>query len=120
MVLTAVRTTAKTRGLKRASGDIEPQEKAAIRLMFPAATVGGQVAEYEICAANAGGSVRAVRICALNGLYPRRHANFAKAVTATVSADALPAGIETVRVTPLDSYGNRGRALEARILTHAG
>ena len=70
--------------------------------------------QYEICAANAGGSVRAVRICALNGLYPRRHANFAKAVTATVSADALPAGIETVRVTPLDSYGNRGRALEAK------
>ena len=119
-VLSAVRTTAKTRGLKRASGDIEPQEKAAIRLTFPAATVGGQVAEYEICAANAGGSVRAVRICAVNGLYPRRHAEFAKAVTATVSADALPAGIETVRVTPLDSYGNRGRALEARILTHAG
>lgn len=59
--------------------------------------------------------MRAVRICAVNGLYPRRHANFAKAVTATIPADALPVGAETVRVTPLDSYGNCGRALEAKI-----
>ena len=73
------------------------------------------MAEYEICAVNAGGSVRAVRICAINGLYPRRHAKFAKAVTATIPADALPVGIETVRVTPLDSYGNRGKALEGRL-----
>ena len=114
-VLSATRTTAKTRGQKRNGGDVAPQEKDAIRLDFPAATVGGQVAEYEICAANAGGSVRAVRICAINGLYPRRHAKFAKAVTATIPADALPVGVEVVRVTPLDSYGNRGRALEAKI-----
>ena len=114
-VLSAVRTTAATRGLKRDGGEIAPQEKAAVRLDFPAATVGGTVAEYEISAANAGGSVRAVRICAIGGLYPRRHANFAKAVTATIPADALPVGAETVRVTPLDSYGNRGRSLEARL-----
>jgi len=114
-VLSATRTTAKTRGQKRNGGDVEPQNKAAIRLDFPAATVGGQVAEYEICATNVGGSVRAVRICAINGLYPRRHAKFAKAVTATIPADALPVGVETVRVTPLDSYGNRGRALEAKM-----
>ena len=113
--LAVARTKAKTRGLKRAGGDVAPQEKDALRLDFPAATVGGQVSEYEICAANAGGSVRAVRICAVNGLYPRRHANFAKAVTATIPADALPVGAETVRVTPLDSYGNCGRALEAKI-----
>ena len=57
----------------------------------------------------------AVRLCAVSGLYPRRHANFAKAVTATIPSDALPVGAETIRVTPLDSYGNRGRALEAKI-----
>ena len=114
-LLSAVRTKARTRGLKRDDSEIASQEKDAVRLDFPAATVGGQVAEYEICAENAGGSVCTVRICAINGLYPRRHANFAAAVTATVPVDSLPVGAETVRVTPLDCWGNRGKALEARI-----
>ena len=114
-VLSAVRTKAMSRGLKRDGCEVAPQEKSAIRLDFPAATVGGQVAEYEICAENSGGSVRAVRICAVGGLYPRRHANFARAVTATIPEDTMPVGAETIRVTPLDSYDNRGQALEARI-----
>ena len=109
-----MRTTARTRGLNR-DGSVTAQAKAALRLDFPAATVGGQVAEYGICAVNAGGSVRTMRICAVGGLYPRRHASFAKAVTATIPADALPVGAETVRVTPIDSYGNRGGALEAKL-----
>ena len=113
--LSVARTKAKTRGLQRDDREVAPQEKDAVRLDCPAATVGGQVSEYEICAANAGGSARAVRLCALNGLYPRSHANFAKTVTATIPADALPVGAETVRVTPLDCWGNRGKALEAKM-----
>ena len=38
-----------------------------------------------------------------------------KAVTATIPADALPVGAETVRVTPLDCWGNRGKALVAAL-----
>ena len=111
------RTTAKTRGSKRyPSKEVAQETKAAVRLSFPAATCGGQVAEYEISAENAGGAPYSTRICAIGGLYPRRHANFAKSVTATIPADALPVGTVVVRVTPLDSYGNRGKALEAELV----
>ena len=113
--LLAVRTTAATRGLKRDACVVPSRTKPAVKLDFPAATEGGQVAEYEISASNAGGTTRSTRICAIGGFYPRRHRLFAKDVTATIPEDKLPAGAVTVRVTPLDSYGNRGRALESTI-----
>ena len=109
--LKVVRAMAKTRGCSKR----ERVEKPALKLSFPAATVGGQVAEYEISAVGNGGEKYATRICAVGGFYPRAHKNFAQGVTATIPADALPAGAETLSVAPLDSYGTRGRALSARI-----
>ena len=112
--LSAVVTTAKTRGLKRAGCDEIPSvERPALRLSFPAATEGGVVVEYEIAASNAAGERRETRICAVGGLYPRRHGMFARPVSATVPLAALPAGALSVEVTPLDSFGNRGRPLVA-------
>ena len=107
---------ARTRGMaKRNDREVPSREVLALKLEFPAATIGGQVAEYEIAAENAVGEAYATRICAIGGLYPRRHANFAARVSAAVPVDALPSGAATVRVTPLDSYGNRGRALSATL-----
>ena len=83
---------------------------------FPAATVGGIVAEYEISAGNAAGARYETRICAVGGLYPRTHGNFGKAVTAMIRADALPSDAEKMAVAPLDSFGNRGRSISAAIL----
>ena len=114
-VLSVVRTTARTRGYKGKGRAVPSEKKAALRLSFPAATVGGQVAEYEISAVGPGGERYDTRICAVGGLYPRRHKNFAQAVTATIPADALPVGAETLCVVPLDSYGTRGRALSAKL-----
>ena len=109
------RTTAKTRGYKGGGKNVPPETKAALRLAFPAATVGGQVAEYEISAVGRDGAKYDTRICAVGGLYPRSHKNFAQDVTATIPADALPAGAEALSVVPLDSFGTRGRALTAKI-----
>jgi predicted phosphodiesterase len=113
--ISAVRTSAKTRGLKRNEINIEPEEKAAIRFEFPPANVGGRVAEYEISAANSGGSEVRVRICATGGLYPKNHTKFSKNVVATVFADRFPVGTETFLVTPLDSFGNAGKALSCSL-----
>ena len=113
--LKVVRTTAKTRGYKGRGKNVPVETKAALKLAFPAATVGGQVAEYEISAVGTGGERYDTRICAVGGLYPRRHKNFAQTVTATIPADALPVGAETLSVVPLDSFGTRGRALSARL-----
>ena len=82
---------------------------------FPAATVGGIVAEYEISAGNAAGARYETRICAVGGLYPRAHENFGKVVTVMIRADALPSGAEKIAVAPLDSFGNRGRSLSATV-----
>ena len=109
------RTTATSRGFKRSAVVVPQENKPAIRLEFPSATVGGQVAEYEISAENAAGKRYSTRICAVNGLYPRRHAKFAKPAYATIPAAAIPEGAATIRVTPLDSYGNRGKSIEASL-----
>lgn len=109
--LTVVRTSAKSRGFKQGKIDIAPEEKPAIRFAFPPANAGGRVAEYEISAVNAGGAQTSVRICATGGFYPRRHANFAKKVVATVFVDKFPAGALSFRVTPLDSFGNAGKPI---------
>ena len=95
------------------SGSSAQKDVPALRLEFPAAIAGGRVAEYEISSENAAGGRFSTRICAVGGLYPRRHANFAKDVVAAVPASALPAGAGQVRVTPLDSFGNRGRSIVA-------
>ena len=113
--LKVVRTTAKTRGLKNSKINIPSATKPALSLAFPAATVGGQVAEYEISAVGGGGARYDTRICAIGGLYPRAHGNFGKAVTARIRVDALPSGAEKIAVAPLDSFGNRGRSLSATI-----
>ena len=109
--LIAVRTSAKTRGVKRNDICIGPERKAAIRFEFPPANAGGRVAEYEISAVNSGGTEARVRICAAGGLYPETHGKFSKKVVATVFADRFPVGAESFRVTPLDSFGNAGRAI---------
>ena len=108
--------TRKTRGVKGNNGTFTAQKDVpALRLEFPAAIAGGRVAEYEISSENAAGERFSTRICAVGGLYPRRHANFAKDVVAAVPASALPAGAGQVRVTPLDSFGNRGRSIVAAL-----
>jgi hypothetical protein len=109
--LSAVRTRAKTRGLKRDDRTVAQEEKTAIRFEFPPANAAGRVAEYEISARNTGGTEARVRLCAVGGLYPKKHAKFSKNVVATVFADRFPVGAETFWVTPLDSFGNAGRAL---------
>jgi hypothetical protein len=109
--LSAVLTSAKSRGLKRDDVSIEPEEKTAIRFEFPPADAGGRVAEYEISAVNAGGTEARVRICATGAFYPRKHGKFSKKVVATIFTDRFPVGAESFRVTPLDSYGKAGRAI---------
>ena len=109
--LDVVRTSAKTRGVKRNDINIEPEEKAAVRFEFPPANAGGRVAEYEIFAANSGGAEVRVRICATGGLYPQKHAKFFKKVVATIFADRFPVGAESFQVAPIDSFGNAGKAL---------
>ena len=74
-----------------------------------------KVAEYEITAVGNGGARYDTRICAVGGLYPRAHKNFAMAVSATIPLDAIPEGASTVSVTPLDSFGQAGRALAASL-----
>ncbi len=107
------RTVAKTRGMDKKGVKIPRQKTQALRLSFPAATVGGQVAEYEVTAVGTGGRKYDTRICAVGGLYPRRHANFAKDVVATLRLDTLPAGVGEISVVPLDSFGNAGKAISA-------
>ncbi len=114
-VLKVLRTTAKTRGFKGGAAKVPSEEKHALKLAFPAATVGGQVAEYEISAVGADGSRYDTRICAIGGLYPRKHGRFAKGVEATIPLGALPEGASSVCVTPLDSFGTPGRPLAAPI-----
>ena len=114
--LSAVVATARTRGLKRADCDeIPPVEQPALKLSFPAATEGGVVVEYEIAASNEAGERWDTRVCAVGGLYPRRHEMFARPVSAAVPLAALPKGASSVEVTPIDSFGNRGRPLVAAI-----
>jgi hypothetical protein len=113
--LKAVRTSAKTRGLKREDLIVPKEEKAAIRFEFPPANAAGRVAEYEISAENAGGTEERVRLCAAGGFYPENHEKFSKNVVATVFVDRFPEGAETFRVTPLDSFGNAGKALSCTL-----
>ena len=49
-------------------GNVPPEKNPAMKLAFPAATVGGQVAECEISAVGAGGSRYDTRICAIRPL----------------------------------------------------
>ena len=110
------RTTAKTRGMELWNGvEAKQEDVAALALEFPAATVGGIVAEYEIYAESAAGARYEARIGAVGGLYPKAHGNFGKTVTATIRADALPDGADKIAVAPLDSFGNRGRSIAAAI-----
>ena len=109
--LAVSRTEAKTRGAK---GFVDPKTVPAVKFDFPAAIAGGRVAEYEIAAENAGGTLYTTRICAKGGLYPEKHRKFAAPVTAMVPASVLPEGAVLFRVTPLDSFGNRGVPLEAQ------
>ena len=109
------RVVAKTRGMKRADAVVPPEDIPALRLSFPAATAGGCVAEYEVSALGADGAKYDTRVCAVGGLYPRRHANFARGVVATIRADALPPGASEIKVAPLDSFGRAGRALSASL-----
>ena len=102
-----------TRGARHLG--VEPVEKPALRLDFPAATAGGHVIEYEIEARGDGGGRFATRICAIGGLYPPGHLKFALPERAIVALDRLPAGAKTVAVTPLDSFGNRGHSLTAEL-----
>ena len=89
----------------------------AIQLDFPAATLGGHVTEYEISASGQDGTLFATRVCAIGGLYPEEHPKFWQPESAVVALDRLPAGAAKVRVTPLDSFGNPGRPLEAPLTT---
>jgi hypothetical protein len=114
-VLSAVFGRAATRGMERLGVRIEPEVTDALLLEFPAATEGGVPAEYEISADGAGGENRSTRICAVGGLYPRRHPNYSRTVTAAIPAATLPAQASVVRVTPLDAFGNRGRPLTAAV-----
>jgi predicted phosphodiesterase len=109
--LKAVRTSAKTRGLKRGDINIPPEQKPAIRFEFPPANAAGRVAEYGISAVNAGGTESRVRICATSGFYPRKHAKFSEKVVATIFTDKFPVGAESFRITPYDSFGNAGRSI---------
>ena len=112
--LSAVFGKATTRGMDRHGVRIKPKETDAMLLEFPAATKGGTVVEYEISVGGTDGKAYSTRICAAGGLYPRRHANYSARVRAALPASDLPAHVATVRVTPLDSFGNRGRALSTR------
>ncbi len=112
-VLTLARVTAKTRGSGSGKTKVLAQEKPAVTFAFPAATVGGKVTRYRLSGENAGGTTRAKYICAVGGLYPRTHANYAKDVTATIPLDAFPEGATRFCVTPIDAFGNAGRALVA-------
>lgn len=80
-----------------------------------AATLGGTIAEYEISAEGLDGAHFETRTCAIGGLYPRSSPKFGKPESAVIALDRLPVGAKTVRVTPLDSFGNRGRPLESAI-----
>ena len=75
----------------------------------------GLVTRYRLSGGNAGGTTRAKYICAVGGLYPRTHANYAKDVTATIPLDAFPEGTTRFCVTPIDAFGNAGRALVANL-----
>ena len=112
--LSAVFGKATTRGMERHGVRIAPEDVDALLLEFPAATEGGTVVEYEICVEGTDGMTHTARICAAGGLYPRRHANYSARVKAAIPASVLPARIAAVRVSPLDSFGNRGRALSTR------
>ena len=114
-VLLAARVEAPTRGVDYQHVHIPPETRPALRLDFPAATLGGHVAEYEIAAEGANGTRFATRICSVGGLYSQRHPRFSEPEYAIVSLDRIPAGAKAVAVTPLDSFGNRGRALESAI-----
>ena len=110
------RGKAKTRGMKRKAGIEVPRVALPVlNLEFPAATEGGRVAEYEISSRNALGDSYDTRICAIGGLFPKGHAAAAKGVSVPVALSSLPAGADSVSVTPLDSYGVRGRPLVAAI-----
>ena len=113
--LAAKVVTAKTRGVKHAGTVIDPVEKTALRLDFPAATEGGHVIDYEIAVEGGEGKRFEERICAIGGLYPPGHPNFAQPERAIISLDRLPDDVTTALVTPLDSFGNRGRPLSVAI-----
>ena len=102
---------AMTRGVK--DPPVEPVEKPALRLDFPAATQGGHAIEYEIAVEGDEGKRFSTRICAIGGLYPPGHPKSAQPERAIIALDRLPAGAKTAIVTPLDSFGNRGRSLKA-------
>lgn len=109
--LAAATIDAPTRGIDWHEIYIPPETLPSLRLDFPAATLGGHVAEYEISAEGADGSRFATRICAIGGLYPPGHPRFAGPEHAIIPLDRIPAGARNVAVTPLDSFGNRGRPL---------
>lgn len=109
--LAASTIDAPTRGIDWHEIHIPPETRPSLRLDFPAATLGGHVAEYEISAEGADGSRFATRICAIGGLYPPGHPRFAGPEHAIIPLDRIPAGARNVVVTPLDSFGNRGRPL---------
>ena len=117
--LIASHVEAPTRGVDYMGVHIPPETRPSLRLDFPAATLGGHVAEYEIAAKggrrNGPPQNSATRICAVGGLYPRRHPRFSQPEYAIIPLDRIPAGAETIAVTPLDSFGNRGRVLEAAL-----
>jgi len=112
-----------TRGMKPYGGApaIAPAKTPVVELEFPSAAKGGRVAEYEIALSSPAGWRRTTRICALDGLYPAGHAKAFVKVSAKVpvSAAAAEAGVEAV-VTPLDSFGGRGRALAAKASRKSG
>ena len=115
VVLKVSETAAATRGLAWHAWNIAPVKKPALRLDFPAATEGGRTVEYEIAVEGDAAGRFATRICAVGGLYPPTHPKAAGPVCAILARDRFPAGAKTVSVVPLDSFGNRGRPLEARV-----
>ena len=104
-----------TRGVKHAKTVVDPVEKPALRLDFPAATEGGHVIDYEVLVEGGEGERFEERVCAIGGLYPPGHPKSALPERAIVSLDRLPAGATKAQVTPLDSFGNRGRPLSVAI-----
>ena len=111
--LAAKVVTAMTRGVKHAKTVVDPVEKPALRLDFPAATEGGHVIEYEIAVEGEDGGRFVTRVCAVGGLYPPGHPKSTLPERAIIALDRLPAGAKTAIVTPLDSFGNRGLSLKA-------
>lgn len=105
---------AATRGLKWHEWSIEPEQKQSLRLDFPAATECGHVVEYEIAAVG-GGERFATRICAIGGLYPPGSDRHRQPEHAVVALDRLPADAREISVAPLDSFGNRGVPLRAKL-----